>query len=160
MVDIIEKTVVTTGSVFDVVVLRIGGIEIIFPYQSAFEICNGIKMAAKLALRIEGNKIALWREMAVVDHDPEPLTPNRKFRQSGKATNLKNWAISFEGALVVMQFNESLFKLHYSEALPLYTWLRVAARRAKAWAGDRSRTMRTTAYLNDAEENYKHGYNG
>lgn len=158
MVNLLEKTAVKSGTELDTVVLQIGHKMITFPYQSAFEILNGIKMAAKLAMRIEGNKIGRWREMAGIDCDPEPLTPNRRFRQSRKKTNLKDWKISFEGALVVMQFNESIFKLHYSEALQLYSWLRLAARRAKAWAGDRSRTMRTTAHLTDAEDNYKHGY--
>ena len=107
-------------------------------------------MAAKAAMRYEGNKVSKWREFSEIDESSVvPIHP--EYRRSGHTSNLKKWSVSFDGPLVVLQLDELTAKFHYSDAFHLQAWLRVAARQGKNWAGDTSRALRATALLSDAQ---------
>ncbi len=160
MPDILLPDTVNAKSVLDVVHLQLGAHTIKMFYQTSFEVTNGVRMAAKLAMRHEGVQIPDWREVlaSVQTQMPFRERTHHGYRRSNELSNITKWDIKWNGSLVVLVFDELTCKLHYSDALRLHTILRRASQNAKAWAGDESKTMRMTAYLNDAEENYKHGY--
>ena len=158
MSDVFLSESVTSSANLDMVRLGFGSHRVQIPYQTAFELLAGVKMAGKMASRFEGNKAQNWRELARINTGTRNLTPARRFRRSNLQSNCKTWAVRFEGKLVVMVFNELTVKLHYADAFQWYTGARLAAREAQAWAGDTKRQMRGVGYLNDAEENYKHGF--
>ena len=58
--------------------------------------------------------------------------------------------IESEGELVVVNIGNSVFKLHYEDALLLSQWLRVRAKDAKRVAGDNSRHWSVIGTLHDA----------
>lgn len=142
----------------DMAVFVFGKHRVQVPYQTAFEILNGVRLASKMAMRVEGNEATAWRDFARINGASRDLTPARRFRRSNLQSNVKTWAVQFDGPLVVMVFDELTVKIHYSEALPWYTAARLAAREAQAWAGDSKKVMRCVGHLTDAEENYKHGH--
>jgi len=152
------KRRVNVRPLYDMVVMTFGNQKPKVPYQTAIEICNGIRMAAKMAMRYEGNKAKEWRKFIELDKDEFVVRAHSKFRRSREVPTVKNWRVDWKGAIVVLCLDELTVQIHYAEALELYMQIRVAARQSKAWAGDRSYTKRVTAYLNDGEENYKYGY--
>ena len=160
MSEILQPHRVDAGSTYDIVNLYLGTHKLNLFYQSAFEIVNSIRMASKLSMRHEGNQIPDWREIlkSVQSELPKRVKRHQGFRRSNETSNVKKWSVAWEGALVILTFDELTCKMHYSDGLRLHALLRQAAKNAQAWAGDETKAMRMTAYLNDAEENYKHGY--
>ncbi len=158
MTDVFLKESVTSGSDLDMVLFSFGEHRVVVPYQTAFEVLAGVKLAGKMASRVDGHDPQNWRELARVNGSSRNLTPNRRFRRSNKTSNVSAWSVKFEDRLVVLVFNELTVKLHYSDALTWYTGARLAAREAQAWAGDTKRQMRAVGYLNSAEENDRLGY--
>lgn len=158
MSDVFLKESVTSSADLDMVSFTFGAHRVLVPYQTAFEILAGVKLAGKMASRTEGNDPQAWRELARVNPSSRNLTPARRYRRSTLVSNVKTWSVKFEGALVVLVFNELTVKLYYADALTWYTGARLSAREAQAWAGDTKRQMRAVGYLNDAAENYKLGF--
>ncbi len=158
MSDVFLKESVTSSADLDMVLFSFGEHRLVLPYQTAFEILAGVKLAGKMASRVDGHDPQAWRELARVNNSSRNLKPNRRFRRSNLVSNVKAWSVKFEGRLVVLVFNELTVKLHYSDALTWYTGARLAAREAQAWAGDTKRQMRAVGYLNDAAENDRLGY--
>lgn len=159
MSDLMTKQRVSVVADLDMIRLSFGSESVVIPYQTAIEVANGIKMAGKLASRHEGNSAQDWRDFIDIDNGPKSKTErHRGFRRSNVGPNVREWTVGWDGAVVKITFDQTTVGLHYSDALECYNWLRVAYRDAKAWAGDTGKIMRTTAYLNDAEQNYKHGF--
>jgi hypothetical protein len=157
---VLQSEVVDASSENDMVHLQLGTHKIHIYYQSAFDVVNSIRMAAKLALRHEGLQIPDWRaiDAQVAAQAPPKVKLNRVYRRTEARANVSKWSVDWEGSLVVLHFDELTCKMHYTDAFRLHGLLRHVAGNAKNWAGDPSRSMRATAYLNDAEENYKHSY--
>jgi hypothetical protein len=156
--DIFTSQHVSSSTLLDMVVFEIGTHRPRVPYQTAFEILNGVRMAAKMAMAEDGNPVTAWRQMAEINADRDKPIPHRGFRRSTEVSNVGTWSVRFEGVLVVLVFDELTAKIHYADALTWYTGLRISARQAKAWAGDTSRTLRGVAHLTDAEANDKKGF--
>ena len=97
-----------------------------------------------------------WRTLAKVDPYitvPE-LGPERSY------TGIKKfaWAVSVDSEQVYLILAEHQIGFHFETALKLSGWLRLAGKKAKQQAGDRSRSMVAIGNLTDAERNYKYGY--
>ena len=60
--------------------------------------------------------------------------------------------VSAKGQLVEMVLGNVPITMDYNAALDLARMLRVSGKRAKQYAGDHSRVLRTTARLTDANE--------
>ena len=114
-----------------------------------------IRGLATFALRYERNPPTLMRELDNYEKTPYDVPMSPVYRRSGLLTNVKSWQITHENQLVVMQFNDQVFKFHYEDAVVLHHWLGRAAKEAKRWAGDSSRQWRLFARLTDAEDNDK-----
>jgi len=155
---VFQKHQVSSTANLDMVVLVFGPNRCVVPYQTAFEILNGVRMAGKMAMRYEGNAVGLWRELATVNDVPVEITPARKFRRSNLAGNVSTWRVDFEESLVVIVLDALEVRLHYADAFKWYTLTRVQAREAQAWAGDTNKQLRATAVLTTAEENEQRGY--
>lgn len=151
----LERVNVQQG--LDLVQLELATHRIRLHYQTTFAVVRALRVAAKAAMPHEGLVIGTWRELAGAPPDPCTVPMHPTFRQSGRRTNVETWRVGFEGALVLAEFNELVAKFHYPDAFRLQAWLRVAARQAKHWAGDRGRAMAATAYLTDAEFNDRLG---
>ncbi len=160
MSDVLLKDHVSVDTLCDLVILRLGTNELKIPYQTGFEVVNALRMACKLTMRHEGVQIPDWRKVldTVRTELPKVVSLHPQFRRSLEAANVRTWSIKWEGSLVILVFNDLTCKMHYSDGLRLHLMLRAGANNAKRWAGDTSKAMRMTAFLNDAEENYKHGY--
>ncbi|MEE8598836.1 MAG: hypothetical protein V3S69_04895, partial [Dehalococcoidales bacterium] len=99
----------------------------------------------------------MWRDLADTNNEPYPILPHATYRRSGQQSTLKAWSVAFEEELVVLHLDDLTAKFHYVDALKIQTNLRASARQAKAWAGDKSRSMRSVGHLSDAVENDKLG---
>ena len=139
----------------DVVDLKFGSYNAVLYYQSTFKIASAILMAAKLAGRHEGVELRKWLDFVRTEHF-NPVKPTHfEYRRSGITPNVHAWDVAFEGNLVVIKLDDTTIKLHFADAFELYTMLRLAAKDAKAWAGDTSRYWNTRAMLTDAEDDDK-----
>jgi len=55
-----------------------------------------------------------------------------------------------EGETTVIQIGNSTLRMHYTDALKLQQWIRMAAKEAKTNAGDTGRHWSTIAVMDDA----------
>lgn len=153
---ILTKKQVSVTTVMDMVYISIVEALIVIPYQTAFEIAQRIRLASKQAMQLDNTPHAEHRSIAHIDSDPE-FYCHPSFRRSSLVSNVNVWEVGGEGVLVVLKFDDLTVKLDYPDALTLHSWIRVRAKEAKGWAGDRSRTMRGLANLTNAEDNYRIG---
>lgn len=158
MPEVLTKQYYNVGTVHDIVEVQLGPQRFLLFYQVAFDVAAGLQMAARLAARYEGVHPSKWVEF--IDATPRvPHTPkNRHYRRSGANQNFTTWSVAFEHNLVVINFDQEVIKLHYTDAYKLHSIVRAAARNAKAWAGDTARQWTTRGSLADAEENDKFVY--
>jgi len=142
----------------DMVRLIFGPHSVQMYYQTAFEIAASILQASKLSARFEGVHPSVWSDiLKKAQQEPfEPLSPF--FRRGTQQPNFTDWSIGFERNLVVFKFDTAIIKLHYSNAFEFYSWVRLAGKNAKRWAGDKGRQWTTRANLQDAEDNDKFVY--
>jgi len=122
--------------------------------------CSSMQGATKLAMGNEGLKPDYWNKLVHYDARDCDVKMHHEYRRSKHVTNVKDWAVAFEGSLVVLKFDALTAKFHFADAAKLQVWLRRAAKQAKNWSGDRSRIWNTFARLVDAEENDKIVYGG
>lgn len=158
MKDLFTAEQVNVQQGLDLVRLQLGSNDIRLYYQTVFKICSSLQGASKLAMQHEGNKPELWAKLAQYDRADIGVPLHFEYRRSGLVTNLTNWKVAFEGALVVLTLDDLTAKFHYTDAAKLTVWLRRAGKQAKNWAGDKSRQWSTFAHLSDAEENDKVAY--
>ena len=159
MSELLLKKRVEVRAEQDIVVLRLDTHKILLYYQTAFELGRLIRVASKQAMVYEGVVTKEWHQLSEIDSDPLPPLLHFEYRRSGVLSNLKKpCVVKVEMPLIVLHLDELAAKFHYSHGFHLQAWLRVHAKIAKAWAGDRSRSLYMTASLTDAAENYKHGY--
>lgn len=150
----------------DMVRLTFGTEKPFVPYQTAFEMVAELCIAAKMALREEGNDVKLWREMSLIGRERADPVAARRFRRSHLVPNVQDWKVQyFTGSpLVVLTFvpwpsgRTLTVKIHYADALKFWSTFRFAAREAKAWAGDSSRIWSCAAHISDGEDDYKRGF--
>ncbi len=142
--------------------LKFGPQRFLLYYQTAFKIAAGILMSAKIAAQYEGVHPSSWsEELKRILRQQVPTVPkHREYRRTTQVSNFKTWKVGGERNLVVLTFDQEIIKIHYSEAFVLYGMVRLAAKNAKAWAGDTSRQWTTRAVLVDAEQNDKFVYTG
>lgn len=160
MSEILTSEKVLVSAAEDLVVWYLGTHTIKLYYHTAFEIVGKGRIAAKLAMRHEGLQIPDWRDLSgeLSDRAPSIVPLHPHYRRTGRQSNVKHWEIAWEGALVVFTFDELVAKMHYTDTLQVIQYIRNSAKAAKNWSGDRHKGLHMTAYLNDAEENYKYGY--
>lgn len=156
---------VAVNAYCDLVYVTLGDRTLRLFYQTTLEIAAGMRLAAKMSMRHEGALVTQWRE--TLQSIPTSGLPrpefyrraHKTFRRSNLLANVSVWRVTWSGALVSLHADDVVFRLHWTDALVLHRVLREWAKDAKSWAGDTSRTTRSVAYLSDAEENYKYGYN-
>jgi len=138
---------VNVAQAMDIVELTLGDRKIRLYYPTCFKIASAVRVAGKAGL---GENIKLWRKLSRYKLEA-PFAPiHHEYRRSGYLSNLKEWHIDVVGELTVVYLDDLVAKFHATDALMLQAWLDVAARRAKAWAGDDSTAYILTARLTDA----------
>ena len=157
MAHVFTREHVNVRQAMDIVEWQLGTHKVRLYYQTTIELLHGMRVAAKAAMRHEGNAVALWRDHAKIDQSPSIVPLHHEYRRSGHTSNVKTWRVDVEGSLVAVYLNELEARFHWTDALYFQAWLRTAARQAKNWAGDSSRQLRSTALLTDAEDSYKRG---
>ncbi len=155
MGEILKQQTCAAGAKYDMVGLKFGPHRVLMYYQTAFAVAAGVLMAAKHAARHEGVHPSKWSEMVNNARlvPTEPFSPT--YRRTIERPNFKTWKIAFENNLVVFTFDDTVIKMHYSDAFTFYGSIRYAGKNAKCWAGDDSRQWTTRAVLTDAEANDK-----
>ncbi len=142
----------------DLVELQLGSNKIRLYYHDVFTICSKLQGNATFALRYERNHPKLWAELNKYLLEPLTVPLHPTYRRSHMVANVKVYKISFEGPLVILQFNELVAKFHYSDIPKLRAHLYKAAKEAKRWSGDSSKSWNIFARLTDAEDNDKFAF--
>ena len=153
--EILTQRQVSVKRGLDLVQLQLGLHKLQLYYHTVFEMCSGIQGAIKFAMRHEGTRVDVWADLNEYNRSDLGIPSHKGYRRSGHASNVKEWKVGFEQALVTLTFDDLTVKMHYSDAAKLYSWMRRAGRQAKNWSGDKSRHWNTYARLVDAEENDK-----
>src|SRR5690606_5946630 len=143
----------------DIVALRLGRAEARFSYGTAASIAQGLRVASNAAFRAD--RVPLDERQALRRALPDELSaapPHAERRQTSEARRPgPRWEVRVEGSLVALQIGNVVARLEPDAALAVAGWMRLRAREAKRWAGDRSRTIRAAGLLTDAETNYRTG---
>lgn len=160
MEGVLIRQVCAASATDDMVSLKLGAYQFLMYYQTAFKVAAGTLQSSKLASRFEGVRPESWTEH--VSHLLVPQLPvvpqHREYRRSKGTPNFEAWKVAFDRNLVVFTFDDAVIHMHYEDAFVLYGHLRLAAKNAKRWAGDRGKQWSTRAHLVDAEENDKFVY--
>lgn len=141
----------------DMVVIRMGDMKPMVPYQTAFEIAQAVRVGCKEAARFDRASAKFWREMAMEDPRLDTPRPHKGFRRSQLASNVKFWEVVVSMPLVRLLFNGDGKEFDYESGIKFSISIRKAGHRAKAWAGDSSETRRVLGSLTDAQEDYRLG---
>ena len=141
----------------DMVVVRMGAMRPMIPYQTAFAIAQAVRVGCKEAARHDRASAKFWREMNMEDPRLDIPRPNREFRRSKLVSNVDSWEVVVSMPLVRLLFNGEGKEFDYESGIKLSIAIRRAGHRAKAWAGDHSRTRRMLGSLHPAEEDYRLG---
>lgn len=155
MSEVLTKEHCAVGAELDMVGIKFGPPRLLLYYHTAFEVAHGTCMSAKFAGRYEGVRPQLWREFVRGSDRAPTAKPHYTYRRSGAVSSITDWSVAFDRNLVVWKFDDLTVKMHYSEAFQMYAMIRNAARKAKAWSGDRSRIRTVRAVLTNAEANDK-----
>lgn len=154
MAAILQPLVFETNDRDDLVEIRLGDLRPTVPYQTAFEIAQALRVAAKAAARADNAPANFWREFQLEDPLQEfPRQLHQGFRRSTRVPNVTAWQVVHQGGRVRIIFDGTFTEFGYEEAIKLHHQVRRAGHRAKRWAGDTSRTVRSVGRLVDAEEN-------
>lgn len=140
----------------DMVVVRLGSLKPMIPYQTAFAFAQELRLGCKEAARADRVPATFWRGMDLVSLEDCPV-PHRKFRRSKLVSNVESCHVRVLPGLVTLIFDDTTTQMGYEDGIRLHHAIRRAGRRAKAWAGDTSRDRRLRATLTDGEENYRLG---
>ncbi len=155
---ILEKLPHRVNDVEDFVHLRLGVLSPRFDYRNGFRMAQGLRMAAKMAAqRLDRITAQFWRAIDLPDLDDCPPTSPWPQR-SAQVQNFGMWTTGVTAEnLVFLLFDDQLSEMDYEKAIKLHHDIRRAARRAKAWAGDRGMSLQMAAHVTSAEENYRLG---
>lgn len=140
----------------DMVVITLGSLRPRIAYQTAFEIAHRLRLACKGAARHDRVRGNFVNDVDVGDLEDCPRT-SKQFRRSKQVPNVRNWQTSYKGAEVAVIFDGRGAIMGYEDGVKLHQMIRRAGRRAKAWAGDSSRSRSALAMLTDAEDDDKLG---
>ena len=142
----------------DLVVLNVRDLQIEIPFAEGFKIAQGIRLAAKDAMRYIHEDSTKWAEYAKLTDAPDKTLPY-KMNELKRVTVKKNftWKVGWEGEDVKLLFGNNLLKFHFTVALKISEWIRNAGKEAKAWSGTGGSFINLTGILSDAEKNYKLG---
>jgi len=155
---VLSKQNIHVAAELDQVLLMIGRLTVNMPYATSFRIAQGIRLAAKDAMRYAKEDVTGWSGFAQDEDIPERTTPYLVSTEE-RVTVPKGFTykIGWDGEDVVMLLGNNRVELHFTTALKINTWLRTAGAEAKAWAGDSGKSMVASGILSNAEENYRLG---
>lgn len=141
----------------DMVVVTLGELRPIIPYQTAFEIAQHLRQGAKEAARHDRAPATFAREIVLGDPRADLPDCHPAFRRSMQAPSVKKWEVRCNPPLVGLVFDGTITEFSYEDAIHLQWHIRRAGHIAKRWAGDRAKVRRVRGNLHDAEENYRLG---
>lgn len=154
---VLKPTQMGADDELDMVVIRLGDLKPMVPYQIALEIQQSIRVACKEAARFDRASARFWRELEKEDPRLDIPKAHRGFRRSKLAPNVSSWEVVVSGPLVRLLFDGRGKDLDYESGIKLHILIRKAGFRAKAWAGDTSKTRRMLGAIHSAEEDYRLG---
>lgn len=140
----------------DMVVIRLGELRPLVPYQTAFRIAAGLRMGCKQAARYDRAPATFWRDLDIEDLNDSPKA-HKGFRRSKLVSNVTNYEVKVNPPLVGLFFDGVGKEVTYEDGVRLHQMIRRAGRRAKAWAGDTSLDRRMFGNLTSAEDDYRIG---
>ena len=150
MKDLVTLKKINVAHAMDLVEWTLGDNKIRLYYPTCFKIAGALRVAGKAGVNAAGGNVKLWRELARYEL-AAPFSPvHSEYRRSGHLSNLKEWRVDVEGELTTIYLDNLVAKFHCTDALICQAWLDVAARQAKAWAGDDSTAFIVTGRLTDA----------
>ena len=143
----------------DMVVIQLGNLRPMAPYQLAFEIAQRIKVNSRMTAAADRVPASFDREMAQIDLEDCPKA-HRGFRRSKLVQNFDSWKVGqTNDGLVRIWFDDIATDIGYADGIKMAYLIRRAGHRAKAWAGDTNRGATMLGGLQDGEELYRLGLN-
>lgn len=153
---LLEKHLFKANDNLDFVDIAFGTLSARIGYRVGFSIDHHLRLAAKQAARLDRAPANFWRAVDLVDLDDAPK-PSRVPRQSMLTPSASVWAVGVTPQLVWLSFDSAAMEMDYETAIKFGHAIRRASRRAKAWAGDRSKYSQMLGMLTDAEDDYRLG---
>jgi len=128
--------------------LKVDDREFRVPYQTALELSQHVRVAAKMAAEFDNAPASFWREISGPDLDDLPPA-NQFFRRGSGSVNVERWEVRCDPPMVRVLFDGTRIGFPYDQAVSISNVLRRNARLAKAWAGDTDRRSRMIGALSD-----------
>jgi hypothetical protein len=158
---ILQKLVVQVDDREDFVDIRLGEVRAFIPYQNAIHLAQLMRVAAKAAALADNAPASFWREFGLEDPRLDTPAAHGTFRRSRHVASADQYHVLHQAGLVRIIFgpieSSTYTELGYADAVAIHNLVRRAAHRAKAWAGDTSRQLRSVGRLTDAARSKPHG---
>lgn len=152
---LLEKMKLGADDEQDMVVIHLGSMHPMIPYQAALEIAQSLRVGCKIAAKYDRAAGTFVNEMSEDIQDIPKA--HRGFRRSMLVPSARQWLIEPRPPLVAVLFDAVGVEMGYEEGVRLHHCIRRAARRAKAWAGDTSRGVRMLGGISNAEDDDRLG---
>lgn len=149
---LLTKTRVDVVRRNDVVELQIGRSTASFGYNTAFHIAQGLRLASNLTGRRAGIPAAERRDLRAVLPDLDEAIQASAAETLPSASSVP-WEVKVDGELVILVIGDFVAKFESDTAAAIAGSIRARAKEAKAWSGDRGRTLRAAGNLQDAADN-------
>lgn len=134
MSEILLKQNISVVQNAEVVLFTVANMIVPMHYVVGFKIAQGLRLAAKAAMQVNGELLSDWRDMSELDESS---------LIDDKSTYLRpmkfGWSTSSKGDRVRFNFGSEMLEVHYKDALQIASWLKLKSEKAKEWVGDTSR---------------------
>lgn len=138
----------------DRVVFRINRKDFFVPYNQVFKMALQLQVVAKYSKTLT-HEHETWIKLTNAEAiDIQEYSSVKSYPQ---VKGRYDWKFDIDSELVHFYLADYHTSFHFAAALQLSFLIRLAGRKAKAWAGDFNKVKTAAAMLTDAEENYKLG---
>ena len=138
----------------DRVVFRINKTDFFVPYAQVFKMALHMQLLCKRAKSIIHERES-WVELT--DADNIEIQDYSTVKPYSQVKGKFDWEFRHDSELIYFRLKDFVTSFHFVVGLKLSHQIRIAGKKAKAWAGDLNPVRTSAGILTDAEENYKLG---
>lgn len=138
----------------DRVVFRIDKTDFFVPYAQVFKMALQMQLCCKRSKAII-HETESWVELT--DADNIEVREYSTVKPYSQVKGKFDWEFRTDSELIYLRLKDFITSFHFVDGLKLSHMIRMAGKKAKAWAGDLSPIRTSAGILTDAEENYKLG---
>lgn len=135
--NLLQRTVCAVVCRGELVAAQFGNITFTLEFQTALELACALKLAARQAKIIAGDRGKWYRTLGTLtDLNAVKVKPSRFGRSLPERLALKDLAVRHEGQIVYLRIGRTELGIPYQAAATIAQWFRLRAKEARNAAGE------------------------